>query len=359
MHLAINGWQFAENSESPASAHLAELLRELSAVQPKHSFSLIHPRCDPPPLFERIASLEIDCGTSTWDRFRFEQWLLSRAAQRLEADLLLFPYPAAPLTSIVPVVVLFTGPSSPGRRGLVERWRWAFGRAGISGARRILTFDDVPVPSVLEQHGGRVDLKAWVGTSFRVLPGEGDRHIRSLYDLEDDYVLCHGLRGTEASALAAVWTWVDGSVGDTVPLVVCGLDGDGVMALNTAAEGMAVEHSMRVLQGVPYNHLPALYRGARALLRPSQTGNLQVFRWALASGVPVVVPHAPHAAAMLGDSAYLVQPGDARALGAAVLTLVVEPQLHKQLKQRGLLRAAGYHKDTRRSAMWRALTSAV
>lgn len=359
MHLVVNGWQLAENSESPASAYLVELLREFSAEQPTHSSTLIHPRCDPPALPDRMASLEIDCGTSAWDRFRFEQWLLPRAARRLEADLLLFPYPAAPLTSTVPIVVLFTGASSPGRRELVERLQWAFGRAGMSGARRILAFNDAPVPTLLEQHEGRVDLNAWVGTAFRVLPQERDRRIRSSYDLADEYVLCHGMSVGEAPALAAAWTWVDGSVGDTVPLVVCGLDGEGARTLNAAARAMEVGHSMRALQCVPYCDLPAIYRGARVLLQPSRAGNLQVFRWALACGVPVVVPHEPSAAAVLGDAAYLVQPGDARALGAAVLTLVVEPQLHESLKQRGLLRAAGYHESARRSGMWRELTSAV
>lgn len=359
MHIAVNGWQLTENPESPDSAQLVEWLREFSSVESAVSWTLIHPPSEAPSLPERIERLEIEPGRSTWARFRFEQWLLPRAAHRVQADLLLSPYTAAPLTSPVPVVILFTGSSLQGKSDLVGRLRWAFGRAGVSDARRVLAFDDEPALSILERHAGKVDLEPWVGRHFRVLPEEGDREVRSTYDLGAAYVLCHGLRSADAPGLAAAWTWVDGSVGDAIPLVVCGLEAEALRALKSAAQETAVEHSIRPLPSVPYEHLPALYRGGLALLRTARYGNGQVLRWAMACGVPVVVPHEPRAAAIVGDAGYLVPPDDTRAMGAAALTLVVENQLHERLKQRGLLRAADYHRAARRAAAWRALTSAA
>ena len=59
-------------------------------------------------------------------------------------------------------------------------------------------------------------------------------------------------------------------------------------------------------------------------------------------GVPVAGLNSPEADSVLGEAAYLVPPGEARRLGAACLTLLVEEQVATALAQKGLARATAY-----------------
>lgn len=357
MHLAVNGWTLATSPEAPRSAYLIEFLTMLVEESDGVALTLLHPSGDfsDPPV--EVNTIAVNCSRSPWGRFVFEQWLLPRSAKRSGADLLFYPYAASPLASPVPVVALNADSSAIGRSTLVERLRWAFGRAGVVGAKRILTYEDVPSPSFIERREHLIRLPGWVGDGFRVLAGEADRELRASLELEEGYVLCHGLEAESARALAAAWTWVDPTVGDYVPLVICGVDDDAQRALTEAARDLDVRGSMRVLRDVAFDHLPALYRGARVFVQNSSRAAGQVFRWAMACGVPVAAPRGTPADRILGDAAYLVEPGNVRALGAAILTLIVEDQVHERLRQRGLMRAAHYHKETARRRWRRALSS--
>jgi hypothetical protein len=149
MHLAVNGWTLAKYPEAPNSAHLIEMLTMLVETGEEVSLTLLHPDGALPDLPKDLKTIEIGSSRSSWGRFGFEQRQLPKTAKRIGADLLFFPYAAAALTSAVPVVALFADLTELESSAWGERLCWAFGRAGVAGARRVLAFDDVPIPSFL------------------------------------------------------------------------------------------------------------------------------------------------------------------------------------------------------------------
>ena len=64
---------------------------------------------------------------------------------------------------------------------------------------------------------------------------------------------------------------------------------------------------------------------------------------AMACGVPVITSSSSSLGEVVGDAAYLVaDPHDARQLGAAIISLVVDGSLADDLRARGLKQAAGF-----------------
>jgi glycosyltransferase involved in cell wall biosynthesis len=89
--------------------------------------------------------------------------------------------------------------------------------------------------------------------------------------------------------------------------------------------------------------LPALYRGALALVFPSlyEGFGLPVAE-AMACGTPVVASTTPAVAEVGGDAALLVDPLDVAAWTAALQRLAAEPQLRARLSEAGRRRSESF-----------------
>jgi hypothetical protein len=135
---------------------------------------------------------------------------------------------------------------------------------------------------------------------------------------------------------------VEGSVGEAAPLVLAGIDPTSEASARQQATARGIGTTLKILPPIRLADLPGLYRGAAAYLGAEPAANGQSLRWALSCGVPVAGLRGPQAEAILGAAAYLARPGDARRLGAACLTLLVEEQVAADLRQKGLQRAAAY-----------------
>ena len=276
---------------------------------------------------------------SDWRMLLFEQRDAPKLAAQKGAGVLVMPYSAAPLESELPVVVIEAVQMGI-RRGLSGRALHAARSAGASGAeRRIVYADHHPEDG---GGGGALRLEPWVNPMFSALSDPEDRGVVDLFDLPFSYVLAHGVRKQEIPALLAAWTWVDGSVGDSVPLACIVSDrSEGQLWLSEARRlGL---NSVRAVEGVDLDLLPALYRRAEALLVGASGVQPQSLRWALATGLPVTAFDLTVTNSVLGSSGYLVPAGDTRALGAACLTVIVEPEVRERLKREGLARARHYH----------------
>lgn len=89
--------------------------------------------------------------------------------------------------------------------------------------------------------------------------------------------------------------------------------------------------------------LAALYRGAAAALLPSHHEGFGLTALeAMASGAPLVAAKSANLPALAGDSALQVEPGDTRALGAAIDTVLEDAEVAAGLRARGPVTAAGY-----------------
>ena len=100
---------------------------------------------------------------------------------------------------------------------------------------------------------------------------------------------------------------------------------------------------LELMPYVPQQELPALYRGARLLAMPSlaEGFGLPVLE-AMACGTPVVVGNTSAMPEVVGDAGLLVDPADTGAMSDAILRLLTQDPLRKELIARGLARAAQF-----------------
>lgn len=356
MKLAWNAWSLARESATPFALHLLELIETLRGLEDGPSTVLVVPE----PLAAGPSDLENKVVTTppgAWGRLRFEQGGLPRAAERTGADLILCPEPLAPLRSPVPLAVAGSqlAPASAG--SVTERLRRAVGHAGAGGAALYFRWAD----EVAGESGqwGRL-MAPFVSSGFRPTDPGDDRARRRGMGLPQAYVLCHGAEPIDLELLLAAWTWVEASIGPAVPLVFVGLPPAAAAALEQRAEELDIRESVQSIGRPQWADLPALYRGAEAMLHPGHSRSGQEWRWALASGLPLAGVETARSAAVLGPAAYLVGDGDARALGAACLTLLVEKRgMGKELREKGLIRAGAYHERQAAEGFWRALRRAA
>jgi glycosyltransferase involved in cell wall biosynthesis len=166
-------------------------------------------------------------------------------------------------------------------------------------------------------------------------------------DLPDGYVLYHR-QGREAALrhLFDIWSWAAGSIGNYYPLVLLGLDGTDRTGADGLAREYGLEGSIRSLPSLSPDQVAAVYRGCSMLLHPGPMAPWgDPLRLALASGLPVVAAEHPLADALVGPAAYLAPAGDSRALGAALITVLVEKELAGRLAHDARRRAAAWHME--------------
>ena len=100
------------------------------------------------------------------------------------------------------------------------------------------------------------------------------------------------------------------------------------------------------LELMPYvaqQALPALYRGARLVAMPSLAEGFGLPALeAMACGTPVVVGNTSAMPEVVGDAGLLVDPEDTGAISDAILRLLTQASLRKELIARGLARAAAF-----------------
>jgi hypothetical protein len=295
--------------------------------------------------FEDITVAALPDLEGGWQRLRYEQIVLPRQAQNMGADLLLMPLEAGPLGMNIPLVLFEALDGEIPGRGIVGRLLQATRKAGAQGATLRVVYSDVsePVPS-----GERISvIDPWVHETFRALSEREDHRITERHGLPSNYVLAHGASPEDVRLILGSWTWVDGSVGDSVPLAAIVADGIERDVWEIEAQRLGLGHSVHLVDGVKFEELPSLYRRAETLLQGGLGLEHQIMRWAMACGTPVTGFDAPAAARVLGPAGYLVAPGDTRALGAACLTLIVEPEVKESLRKEGLMRASAFHSSKR------------
>lgn len=130
-------------------------------------------------------------------------------------------------------------------------------------------------------------------------------------------------------------------------LVLAGRDGWGTAAVREAVAGSGVATRVLRVRWVPDEALPALLRQAEAVAYPSlEEGFGLPALEALACGAALVTSAGSPMAALAGDAALTVPPGDAATLAGALERLLDDPGLQ------GCLRRAG--PEAARSYTWEA-----
>lgn len=113
---------------------------------------------------------------------------------------------------------------------------------------------------------------------------------------------------------------------------------------------------VRLLGGVPPERLPQLYNLATALAHPAWYEGFGLTPLeAMACGTPVVAADASSLPEVVGDAGLLVDPGDVEGWTRALERVLEDGELRRQLRARGLERAAGFTWSRTAEVTWRVI----
>jgi glycosyltransferase involved in cell wall biosynthesis len=126
-------------------------------------------------------------------------------------------------------------------------------------------------------------------------------------------------------------------------VVLAGKDSRGADSVRTTAHNLGIEDRVRFLGYVDQHWMVGVYHLARLLVFPSWFEGFGVpVIEAMACGTPVVASNASAVPEVAGDAAILFPPADAAALERALIDVLSQPELHAELRRRGLARAAKF-----------------
>jgi glycosyltransferase involved in cell wall biosynthesis len=271
------------------------------------------------------------------DRLRWEQRVLPKLAGELKINLAHLTHNHPPLLASVPTII--SPGELPGGRidpGITGRLRSALGQGGMAGAQGVVWPADIPGPD------GRNPAQKLTPAVHPDFYPSSQPHEASL-DLPETYILYHGsFRSEELRLLFEAWVWGAGALGDYYPLLILGGQ-DTQKSLIRNLERYDFGEAVRTLPTLAPRDIPAVYRGASALIHPGiEVPWGGAIRHALTCGVPVVTIDHPRNSALVGAAAYTIPARDARKLGASLITVIVEEDVSQKLSKAALEQASGW-----------------
>ena len=342
---------------SPAALHLLTLL----AQRPREVRALVAlPGTPPFPLPEDIQSVQVDTPAHGSGSLFWEQRLLPRMGREQHADLLHVTGENAPLFGRAMTILSPTappgGPTPGSRRSMAERLRLAFGQGGRSRARASFWPADLPLPEGREHSPAGV--AHFVKLPPSVNPAFKEAAIAPDLELPEDFILYHGpLDERSLQRLLSSWSWAAAAIGEATMLLVLGADPAQKVRLGHLAQINGMQTSVRGLPLLPLEGLAWLYQHCKAVYHPASIGAWEgAMRLGLACGRPLVGLETRLADALVGPAAYLVSgeqegPAQNRALGAALITVIVEESVSKALEQAARQRSAAWQAQDFRQAL--------
>lgn len=337
--ILYDGWCLRADPLGAEAVHLATLLR--LAPRDVHSVVALPAAL---PLAGVDTLIRPTPGTPA-GRLAWEQFVLPALFRRARADRFHTTHSGIPLALAGRSVCSpaadtgFPWDSPPDQKpGGWARLRASLAAGAFNQIKAVLWPTDIPLPAGL---GG-----SWAPAPpvdhpefFSSHPESNDRDVSA--GLPGSYVLVHTrLSPPVFERILAAWSWAAPSTGASTPLVIIG-PGHAWMR-NAAGQAHLGEH-LHFIQPASIGSLASLYRSMTALLETEPAapwgGSL---RHALAAARPAAACAHPWNSAIAGPAAYLAPVNDARLLGAALLTLVVEDTVASQLSQAAQSRTAGW-----------------
>jgi glycosyltransferase involved in cell wall biosynthesis len=227
-------------------------------------------------------------------------------------------------------------------RRYANRWsaRRATGVVAISGATRddLVRLDGVDPRKISVVHHGRAPWFKPVEDADLVAA------VRARHGLDGPYVLFIGTLQPRKN-LERLLAAFDRAAADRPDLLLAlvGAGGWQPERLEHALARVRARDRVRLLGYAPDDDLPPLLCGSLGLAFPSlyEGFGLPALE-AMACGVPVLTSTTSSLPEVVGEAALLVDPLDVDAIAGGLGRLADEPELRRQLGERGLARAAGF-----------------
>ncbi len=264
------------------------------------------------------------------------------------------PYWGGPLSSPVPVVVtihdLIPMLLPEYRGGPLARLYTGLVAASARGAAAIITNSEASKADILARLGIPAERVRVVplaaGADYQPAAAALDAAVRQKYDLPPDYVLYLGGYDVRKNlhTLLKAYTYVRDGLGDQVPLVLAGRLPEKRSArfadVSRLVEEMNLGDVVRPIGWIDEGDKPALYRMARCFVFPSlyEGFGLPLLE-AMACGTPVVASSASSLPEIVGEAGFSVDPRDARHLAGAIMAILNQDELARDLGQKALVRA--------------------
>lgn len=341
IRVLYDGWPLVYQPAGPAAVHLIELIEALpEQVQPALALPGDLPAGRLPEAVEKIIEPAAD---EPGGRLRWEQAILPAIVKRTRARLLHLTTLSAPLFSPVPCVVspaasLSSGSRPSERSRLSARLRESLARGGLSAARALLWPADLPSP------GGSIPVflvPPCTHSSFSIEQAGGPFDALSL---PESYILVPGLPDDGGLlTLAKALRWIIAGAGEDWAVVTCDLPPAAAGRLAALIEAEDISAPLKSIQINTPEERAGVFQQAGVVLHVAP-----VLPWGdsllqtLACARPLAALETPHSDARVGPAGYLAPVGDARALGAAALTLIVEEEVREQLVQAARQRALNW-----------------
>jgi glycosyltransferase involved in cell wall biosynthesis len=362
MRVAINGWFWTQPSTGSGQT-VRYLVPALVEQDPTLEIILVIPEWmagdqEVAVLPGRVSLQPAACRPGNLGKLLFEQITFPRISRQLGADLAHVPYFASPLSPTLPTLVTIHDlipivmPEYRGS-GLVRLYTSLVASAA-SRAHLVLTDSEASkrdILSHLKVRDNRVRV-VHLAPAPHYRPIDDHAHletIRHKYALPDSFVLW--LSGFDvrknAQALLHAYTWVRSALGDDYPLVMAGKlpanDTPFFPDPRCIAAELGVTEVIHFPGWVDEADKPGLYSAATVFVFPSRYEGFGLpILEAMACGTPVVTSNVASLPELAGAAAFQIQPDDSRQLGAAIIALCVQEDLHEEMRKKGLIQASQF-----------------
>jgi glycosyltransferase involved in cell wall biosynthesis len=203
-------------------------------------------------------------------------------------------------------------------------------------AAGILTISEFTRGQIVEWSGVALDkvFNVWCGVDPAYQP-EGDS-----YGLPFPYLLCVTNRKRHKNEFRIAEAFAKSGLAPEIHLV---FTGDATSDLSRLIDRHGVNSRVDFVGRVPEAKLPALYRGAEALIFPSlyEGFGLPLVE-AMACGTPVVASSTTALPEIAGDAALLVDPASVDQIAGAMRRMLSDVALRQLLREKGLARASKF-----------------
>jgi glycosyltransferase involved in cell wall biosynthesis len=346
--ILFDGWSLSYHPNSPSALHLLTILEACpQGVQPVVVLPSAPPEWFP---IEETTRMQPTPNTNA-ARLYWEQRTLPETARRLGAQLIHLTSLTPALSASVPTVISLAGFGTPKTWGaepvdiadyedrvepdtswgFTDRIRHSLTRAALDKVAAILWPADLPYsPHQRTRNNVRI-ISPTIHPVFLTPQTRPGNHV--LKDLPEAYFLYHGPCNRHAiQTLLRSWSWVAGPIGENCPLVLVGLDETERQKVYHQLHEYDLGETVLILSSLSPQELAGLYQGCSGLFHPTQVSLWEgPVRQALASGRPIVAAKTELAEALVGPAAYLIDERDARAMGAALITIIVEESIATSL----------------------------
>lgn len=338
MRILLDGWSLVHEPASPAALHLAALLATLpDGVE----LILALPGRDP-GLEGLPAGLEIQSHITPrtpWGLLTWQQAALPRLSAHTGSDII---YTASTGASLIKQTNTVASPSSwqfhaPGQssspgssRSFTKHLQEAMGIGGLSHAQAMFWPQDLAAP---DQSLPFIRVQPLIHPLFQTNQPSPAIEFWPGVELPQTYVLYHGpLDKASIQHLLEAWSWAAGSIGTYYPLLIYGALENESPRILSAANQMGLDKSLIVLPCGSPAQLAALYFGCSALFQPGPVSPWgDPIHHAMACAKPVVAAASSWSEARLGSAGFLAAATDLRALGAELISVIVEDNLAERL----------------------------